>query len=374
MPADSPRHRFAGRTRVVARALVRRVSTLGRRGPPRQPRRILIAHHLLLGDTLMLTSLLAKLRSGHPTADIVMALPEAFAPLYESAPYGVRALAWNPKAPARSALWREPGFDLAFVPGDNRVSWLAQALGSRWIVGFDGDRPARKSWPIDELHGYPDAPAAWTDMVATLAEGPPPAPYARREWADPAADPFDLPPGRYAVLHVGASTPLKRWEPDKWRALAEWLAARGIEPVWSAGRGEEAIVRACDPDARYRSYAGMLALSQLWRLLANAALLVAPDTGVAHLGRAVSIPTVALFGPGSALISGAGAFWRGAPFRAVTVDPFPCRDQPLLFKREIAWVRRCGRSIAECPRPRCMEAIDLAQACAAIVSLGVTAA
>ena len=142
MPASSRGHRFAGRARVVARALARRVSTLGRREPPREPRRILIAHHLLLGDTLMLTSLLAKLRARHPAADIVMALPEAFAPLYQSAPYGVRALGWNPRAPARSPLWRERGFDLAFVPGDNRVSWLAQALGSRWIVGFDGDRPA----------------------------------------------------------------------------------------------------------------------------------------------------------------------------------------------------------------------------------------
>ena len=371
MRVRSRRHRFAGRVRVVARALVRRVSTLGRRKAPREPRRILIAHHLLLGDTLMLTSLLAKLRARHPAADIVMALPEAFEPLYRSAPYGVRALGWDPRVPARSALWRERGFDLAFVPGDNRVSWLAQALGSRWIVGFDGDRPARKSWPIDELRRYPDAPAAWTDMVATLSEGPPPAPYARGDWSDPAADPFELPRGRYAVLHVGASTPLKRWEPDKWRALAEWLAERGIAPVWSAGRGEEAIVRECDPDARHLSYAGALALPQLWRLLADAALLVAPDTGVAHLGRVVSVPTVALFGPGSALISGAGHFWRDAPFRAVTVDPFACRDQRVLFKREIAWVRRCGRGIAECPRPRCMEAIDLAQACAAIVELGV---
>jgi hypothetical protein len=85
------------------------------------------------------------------------------------------------------------------------------------------------------------------------------------------------------------------------------------------------------------------------------------------------VPTVALYGPGSALISGAGEFWRDTPFRAVTIDPFVCRDQRLLFKREIAWVRRCGRSIAECPRPRCMEAIDLAQACAAIVDLGVVA-
>jgi hypothetical protein len=124
----------------------------------------------------------------------------------------------------------------------------------------------------------------------------------------------------------------------------------------------------------HRSYAGALTLPQLWHLLANAALLVAPDTGVAHLGRVVSVPTVALFGPGSALVSGAGDFWRNAPFRAVTVDPFPCRDQRMLFKREIAWVRRCGRSVAECARPRCMEAIDLGEACAAIVELGTISA
>src|SRR6185295_659448 len=140
--ANSAGHRFAGRARVVARALARRVPTLGRRKSPPAPRRILIAHQLLLGDTLMLTSLAAKLRAQHPAADIVMALPEPYAALYQSAPYGVRALGWNPRAPARSPLWRERGFDLAFVPGDNRFSWLAQALGSRWIVGFAGDRPA----------------------------------------------------------------------------------------------------------------------------------------------------------------------------------------------------------------------------------------
>ncbi|MGH8851270.1 MAG: glycosyltransferase family 9 protein [Casimicrobiaceae bacterium] len=373
-PATRRRRRLAGRVQVVVRALGRRAATLGRRSAPAEPRRILIAHHLLLGDTLMVTSLLAKLRARHPAADIVMALPEAFAPLYRCAPYGVRALGWDPRAPARSALWRESAFDLAFIPGDNRVSWLAQALGSRWIVAFGADRPAPDSWPVDELRRYPDAPAAWTDMVATLVGGPPAAPYARRDWDDPPAAAFELPGARYAVLHVGASTPLKHWESDKWRALAAWLSARRIEPVWSAACGEEAVVRDCDPDARYRSYAGALSLPQLWRLLANAALLVAPDTGVAHLGRVVSVPTVALFGPGSALISGPGEFWRDAPFRAVTVDPFPCRDQRLLFKREIAWVRRCGRTIAQCPRPRCMEAIDLASCCAAVVELGVVGA
>ncbi len=366
---NSEPSRLAGRTRVVLKALRRRATTAVRR-PPRDPRRILIAHHLLLGDTLMLTPLLAKLRERHPRAEVVMALPEPVAPLYAGAPYGVQAIGWNPRTPAASPIWRQAGFDLALIPGDNRFSWLALALGSRWIVAFGGDRPPSKSWPVDELRRYPGAPAGWGDIVATLVDGPPPARYVRSDWPAPIAASFDLPSRAYAVLHVGASSPLKQWDPSRWRALAASIEARGLEPVWSAGHGEDAIVRECAGETRYRSYAGALSLPQLWRLLANASLLVAPDTGVAHLGRIVGTPTVALFGPGSATISGAGEFWRDAQYRAVTISPFPCRDQRVLFKRDLAWVRRCGRTLAECAHPRCMDAIDLDSVLAAIADLG----
>ena len=138
-----------------------------------------------------------------------------------------------------------------------------------------------------------------------------------------------------------------------------WLAARGIAPVWSAGAHEVAIVDAIDPQRRYASFAGRLDLAQLWHLLAGARLLVAPDTGVAHLGRIVGVPTVTLFGPGSALLCGAGDFWRDARVSRGDVEPFPCRDQRVLFKRDIDWVRRCGRSVAECPQHLCMPAIDV---------------
>jgi ADP-heptose:LPS heptosyltransferase len=362
-------HRFAGRAQVVSRALLHRVSQTRR--APSEPRRILIAHQLLLGDTLMLTPLISKLRGRYPGAEIVLALPQAYEALYAKAPYGVRAIGWDPRVPAASALWTSPGYDVAYVPGDNRFSWLALALGSRWIVAFDGDRPWRKSWPVDELRPYPAIPAAWGDMVAMLADGPPPSKYAVSDWAAPEAQAFDLPAGAYAVLHVGASSKLKLWPPERWRAIATWLESHGIEPVWSAGSGEQGIARECDPHGRWRGYAGGLSLPQLWRLLEKSALLVAPDTGVAHLGRVVGTPTIALFGPGSAMISGGGAFWGDAPFRAVTIDPFPCRDQQVLFKREIAWVRRCGRTIAECPHPRCMDAIDVERVIEAIDDLGI---
>jgi ADP-heptose:LPS heptosyltransferase len=367
-PANPSRSRFFNRAEVVARAVRARAGRV--RKKPADIGRVLIAHHLLLGDTLMLTPLLAKLRAHHPAADIAMTVPRAVAPLYAGRPFGVRALPWDPRH-ANATLFAEEPFDLAFVPGDNRYAWLAGAMGARWIVAFAGDTPARKSWPIDELRPYPDRPAAWGDMVATLVDGNPPEPFAARDWKPPEAEPFDLPSAPFAVLHVGASTPLKQWPAARWAALAEWLSARGVAPVWSGGRGEEAIVRACDPDGRFPSLAGRLDLAQIWRLLAHARLLVAPDTGIAHLARIVGTPTVALFGPGSAIITGAGEYFRNAPFRAVTVDPFPCRDQRILFRREIAWVRRCGRKPAQCAAPRCMQAIDADAVRRAIESLVV---
>ena len=351
------------RALVVSRALAARLAPRTQSGGVR---RVLVAHNLLLGDTLMLTPLLAKLRALHPHADIALLAAPAFVPLYQQRPYGVRALPFTPSRSATTrALLEEAPFDLAIVPGDNRYSWLAAAMRARHIVVHTGTRPLTQEWFVDERRPYSGVPAAWGDMVAELVDGTPAAAYARADWKSPEAAPFERPAGRYAVLHVGASTPLKHWLPERWMAVAGALEARGLRIAWSAGPGEEPFVHACDPQGRYPSYAGRLDLAQMWHLLAGAALLVVPDTGIAHLGRATWTPTVALFGPGSAGLAGKGRFWRDTPWQALTVDPFPCRDQKLLFGREVEWVRRCARTLSECPEPRCMHAIPLADVLAA---------
>jgi hypothetical protein len=112
-----------------------------KRAPPKAPKRILIAHHLLLGDTIMLTPLIAKCRVRWPDAEIVMTCAVPYAGLYAGRPYGVRALPYDPRDPATlKPLLAQTGFDLALIPGDNRLSWLARALGARWIVAFSGDQ------------------------------------------------------------------------------------------------------------------------------------------------------------------------------------------------------------------------------------------
>ncbi len=340
-----------------------------RRRRPENPRRILIIHHLLLGDTLMLTPLLAKLRQNHPAAEIVMAVPSAVATLYAGRPYDVEALPYDPRdISTLRALLEHSGFDLALVPGDNRFSWVARALNANWVVAFAGDTPEWKNWPVDELAPYPEVPAAWGDMVAGLAEGPAPQHYQAMDWPAPAFAPFSPPQQPYCVLHVGASSTLKLWGPEKWLALAEQLVSRGYLPIWSGGRGEDRLVSAMDKEGKYASFAGRLDLPQLWHLLKNARLLICPDTGVAHLGRLTNTPTITLFGPGSAVICGKGDFWQDSPYRAVTAKIF-CRDQNILFRRHIGWVRRCGRTTVECAAAHCMEAISVEMAIEAVDQL-----
>jgi len=362
--------RLAGRLRVLPRALAHRFLIARRRKRPSSPRRILVAHHLLAGDTLMLTPLLAKLREQHPDAELTLAVRRSIAPLYSGRPYKLRPLVYEAHdAACLDEFFQSGGFDLALVPGDNRYSWLAAAAGAHWIVAFGGVHPQAKDWPVDELRTYRAEPSAWGDMVADLADGPPPRAYSPADWPLPACVPFDAPAGRYAVLHVEASTPLKHWQEANWRSLADWLAAKGAQPVWSAGPAGAALLERIDPSGRFPALGHQLDLAQLWNLVAGAALLVCPDTSVMHIGRLTGTPTIGLFGPSSVPLFGAGEFWRAMPCRAVTVPDFPCRDQNRLFKREIAWLRRCQRSTGECPEPRCMHAIGVEEVTQAATEL-----
>jgi ADP-heptose:LPS heptosyltransferase len=360
--------RFATRALIVGRALPR---MLLRRRPRGAPRRVLIAHHpKMMGDTLLMTHIAAKARHAWPGAEIVMTASPATAPLFAARPWNVDAIAFDPAdASSLEAYRRRGGYDLAIVPGDNRYGWFARALGARWVVGFSGDRPRYKDWLLDERRAYPDKADVWHDMAAGLIEGDDPPPFDPAQWTAPAFRPFDAPQAPYAVIHLGASYALKQWLPERWSQVARHLEARGLQVVWSAGRGEEGLVRAVDPEGRRRSYAGKLDLPQLWQLLARAEILLTPDTGISHLARITGTPAVTLFGPGTPQLMGNGRFFRNSPWRAVIVDPFACRDQPILYKRRVEWVRRCSRTIRECAEPRCMHAIEVRDVIAAIGEL-----
>jgi len=354
--------RFPGRALIFLSLLLRLPFQWLRRKPARdEVRRILILHQFLLGDALMATSLLAKAREQYPQADIVMACPAGQAALYERRPYGVRVFPWHIRNFASVCqLFAMPRFDLVLLMGENRLSYLARAIGARWIVGFAAEQPASKNWLLDEAVPYADQPEAWTDTAARLLEGPEPRPYRVEDWPMAVQTMPDL-PDHYVVLHVGASSATRFWPADRWRELAAGIRERGLAVVWSCGPGEDALLREIAPDAADTVMAGNLTLLQLRQLLAGARACVCPDTGVAHLAKIAGTPLLMLFGPGSEVLFGASRFF--ANYRCLGVGPalFPCRNQRSVHHRDVDWALRCfrrhGSSAGRCTRALCMEAI-----------------
>lgn len=358
--------RFGSRLRTLARALLKAPWRAAYR--PESPKVIGIFHHLLLGDTLMLAGLFKTLRQRWPAARIVCLCSPAFLPLFEKRPWGVEPLPYDPRRPETLAAvfsGFSEGLDLALLPGDNRYALLARACGARWIRGLAGDAPAWKNGLCDELIDWPQAATALPEIFASLAgdfaigissRSQPIEHYTPGEWPAPShsAD-FSPPAGTYAVLHLGASNPLRYWPATHWQALAEALVEAGVQPVWSCGPNEKHLLDIVDRENRYpRSWAGTLGLADLWHLLAGARLLICPDSGVAHLAKLVGVPTVCIFGQGSDVLFGAGAFFDVMPFRPIIRGDIACRDQNLIFGRRIEWVRRCARTPAACHDARCM--------------------
>ncbi|MDF0605913.1 glycosyltransferase family 9 protein [Neisseriaceae bacterium TC5R-5] len=367
--------RFPGRLLIFTVLFLRLLWLQRRRKPvPDKVRQVLILHQFLLGDALMATSLLAKAREQFPQARIVLACPPSQAALYQGRPYGIEALAWQPRDFA--SIWRLfclPPSDVVYLMGENRLSFLARALGARWIVGFAGERPAYKNYLLDEAVPYAMEPECWSETAARLIDGPMPRAFQLADWTWPALAGFASPPARYLVLHVGASSATKFWPASHWQQLAVQLRQQGWHLVWSCGPGEQWLIEQVRPLVSDTVLAGCLSLLQLRQLLAGAQACVAPDTGIAHLAKVAGVPLVMLFGPGNATLFGAGSFFAASPCVSVGSTWFPCRNQRSVHHRAVDWVQRCARPAGTPPQgcaiAQCMQSIDVEMVLVALLPL-----
>ena len=107
-------------------------------------------------------------------------------------------------------------------------------------------------------------------------------------------------PDRVAVVVPGARWPNKRWSPASFAAVAAGLRdIDSLEPVIagdSTDRDAAEAVRSMIPGGALE-LAGRTSLTELAALLKLARVVVANDSGPAHLAAAVGSPLVALFGP-----------------------------------------------------------------------------
>lgn len=112
-----------------------------------------------------------------------------------------------------------------------------------------------------------------------------------RDLEIPAGDPW-------VVIHPGATAPSRRYAPEGFAAAARRLVAgHGIRVVFTGGGPERELVESIRSamGAPSESVAGSLDLAELAALIERAPLLIANNTGPAHVAAAVGTPVVDLY-------------------------------------------------------------------------------
>ncbi|MBF6539712.1 glycosyltransferase family 9 protein [Nocardia farcinica] len=155
----------------------------------------------------------------------------------------------------------------------------------------------------------------------------------------------------YVVVHPGAAVPARRPSAERCRSYVAALTAAGHRVLVTGGPDEReltaAVAAGLAPDL-----GGATDLAGLAAILRDAAVVVAPNTGPAHLAAAVGTPIVSLFAPVVPAI-------RWAPYGVPTV---------LLGDQRAACA---GSRARECPVPGhpCLDGITAQEVVAAVVTL-----
>ena len=103
------------------------------------------------------------------------------------------------------------------------------------------------------------------------------------------------------AIHPGSPIPIKRWMPERYAELADWLIARKRAQILFVGVEDE-IPIITDIQGLMRAetnnVAGKTSLTQLASILQTCSVFIGNDSGPMHLAAAVGIPTIGLYGPG----------------------------------------------------------------------------
>jgi heptosyltransferase-1 len=321
--------------------------------PSTPPRRILIVRLSAIGDIVMASGLIPALKTLYPQAELSWLCEAGCVPLLKHNPRLHQVIVWPRgeweqllKARRYLALWRAvrafraklraEQFDLVldgqglfksglmawFTGAPRRVSIIARE-GSHRLV-HEVVTPPSGADPVmgseyRYLAHYLGAPPG--SFVHDLAVGEAQRATARaalqgaRSQLGPQAD-----MARPVVAFAPFTTrPQKHWVEAHWVALGGELLARGLQPVILGGPADrDAAARIAAAQPGLVNLAGALKLDESIALIAEAQGLVGVDTGLTHMGSALRIPTVALFGSTRPYRQGP------TPRTVILYDALPC--------------------------------------------------
>jgi ADP-heptose:LPS heptosyltransferase len=343
--------------------LARRV----RRRPPRplaaldlqKVRRVLLISNTALGDTLFSTPALRALKEKFPTWELEVLAHRVFGALLAPNPHVARIFTYPGRNRRLVTLARDLGrraYDLVIIlhGNDPEATLLAHLTGSPFIIGSAGS-------PLSLAYSAAVAPTGPYEHAIERRLN-----FVRLLGADTADKGMELflPPGEteraatilqehfgqipplLIALHPTGSDPYKWWPAASFIELGNFLYDSYQAPfliISGAGDREPAAAIAARLSGPTLVTGGRYGLLTVAALLSRGRLFIANDSGPLHMGLALGVPTVGLFGADD-------------PRR---VGPYGVEWGVALHKRqEVCDLEPCR--LKKCPRNVCMEAIGVA--------------
>jgi heptosyltransferase II len=368
------------------------------------PRRILVRGVNWLGDAVMTTPALLRLREALPNASLTLLTPEKLADLWQGHPSLDATITFSPG----ESLWsvarrlRAGDFQSAVVlPNSPRSAlevWLAripQRIGyarpwCSWLLTQSvAPRPDKVPMPrrsvseVNRLIRLPEPPPSpassrpqhrvhqihdYLHLMAALGANPEPLPpklevtAAEINHAEEAllSDWRNKRQGKDSMLlglNPGAEYgPAKRWPAERFAAVAREVSRKFGNCVWLAF-GASGDSQLCGDIARLAdgavlNLAGKTSLRQLMALLKLCRVLLTNDTGPMHLAAALGTPVIVPFGSTSPELTGPGL--PGDPRHRLLKSTAPCSP---CFRRVCPIDFRCMTGISP---ERVVEAVSQA--------------
>jgi heptosyltransferase-2 len=311
------------------------------------PASLLVRATNWLGDAVMTTPALAAVREGLPDARIAILAKPLVAELFRHHPDVDEVILYERPGRHEGALGRlRLGAELRRRRFDGAL--LLQNAFDAALIAFLARIPERAGYPTDGRRVLLTLPVPLTSGILErheveyylcLLEGlgiPRPEPAALKLAVT--EEEREAMAARLASLGIERGAPIvainpgatygaaKRWYPDRFAAVADALSAEWGAAVVVVGSTAEAPLSG-EIEAATRNppvnLAGKTTVRELMALLSLSSFLVTNDSGPMHIGAALGVPLVAIFGPTD---------WRRtspwserAKVVRVEIDCSPCR-------------------------------------------------
>lgn len=187
-----------------------------------------------------------------------------------------------------------------------RANLASRVINAKRRVGFDWARSKELHWlfannriAATKHQHVLDGFMAFADSLGVPSEAVPswniPVAEDDRQWAEKQA----LALGNYVVISPAASKAERNWLPERYASIADYIQDKGYTVILCGGPGKldretaEAIIQSAT--SHIQNFTGKTTLHQLLMLLKHAQLVIAPDTGPAHMATTVGTPVIGLY-------------------------------------------------------------------------------